>query len=62
MDYVGIIKDMWESSQIAKKNDMDLQTWFAIWKDEHPCYVKTVIPLDVNKYKNKEVRKSRSFE
>lgn len=59
---MGIIKDLWESSQtIDTHSNNDLTSWFARWKDEHPEYVKTTKPLNPDKYKDKLPRKSRSF-
>lgn len=59
---MGIIKDLWESAQNAKLCNLGFYSWFARWKDEHPEYIKTAIPMDVNKYSDKIKRKSRSFD
>lgn len=59
---MGVIKDLWESSKDSNAQNMDLASWFARWKDEHPEYVKTTKPTDTEKYKSKHRCKSRSFE
>ena len=55
MTYMGIIKDLWDSCELAKIQNKG-PVYFDRWKDDHPQYVKTPASKDNKKHYRSKAR------